>query len=239
MPRLSINIDHVGTLREARRTCEPDPVFAAGEALLGGADGITVHLRGDRRHIKDRDLLILRQVVPYGLNVEHAIRREMLETMKGVGPDSVCFVPERPEEVTTEGGLNLKAVFKEAKKAAADLKKHRIRITAFIEPDARQLRLARDIGCDSVELYTHHYAGVRDLKARGEALKKLARAAEEGHALGLEIHGGHGLNYVNASPVARLPWMAELSIGHAVIARAVFVGLRQAVREMAEMVQGP
>ncbi len=237
MPRLSVNIDHIATLREARKTYEPEPVFAAGEALLGGAEGITVHLRQDRRHIKDRDLLILRQVVPFGLNVEHAIRREMIEIMKVLVPDSVCFVPEKPEEVTTEGGLNLKAVFKEARKATADLKTHRIRITAFIEPDARQLRLARDIGCDSVELYTHHYAGVRDPKARGEAFKKLAKAAEEGHKLGLEIHGGHGLNYMNVSRVARLPWMAELSIGHAIIARAVFVGLRQAVREMAELVK--
>jgi len=236
VPKLSVNIDHIGTLREARKTYEPDPVYAAGEALLGGARGITVHLRGDRRHIKDRDLLILRQVVPFGLNVEHAIRRDMLEIMKVVGPDSVCFVPEHPEEVTTEGGLNLKAAYKEAKKAAADLKKRRIRITAFIEPDEKQLKLARDIGCDSVELYTQHYAEARDLKTREDAFRKIARGAEIGRRLGLEIHGGHGLNYVNVSRIARLPQMAELSIGHAIIARAVFVGLRQAVREMAELV---
>lgn len=237
MPRLSVNIDHIGTLREARKTYEPDPVFAAGEALLGGATGITVHLRSDRRHIKDRDLLILRQVVPYGLNVEHSIRHEMVEVMKVVGPDSVCFVPERPEEVTTEGGLNLKAAFKEAKKAAAELKKHRIRITAFIEPDARQLKLARDIGCDSVELYTEHYAEGKDRAYHEDAFKKIARAAELGGKLGLEIHGGHGLNYENVTRIARIPKMAELSIGHAIIARAVFTGLRQAVREMADLVR--
>lgn len=235
MPRLSINIDHVGTLREARKTYEPEPAFAAGEALLGGASGITVHLRQDRRHIKDRDLLLLRQVVPFGLNVEHAIRHEMIEIMKVVLPDSVCFVPERPEEVTTEGGLNLARAQAESKKAVAQLKKHGIRTTVFIEPDPKQLKLARDLGFDSVELYTQHYAEAKSEFSRNEAFRKVARAAEVGHKLGLEIHGGHGLNYENVNRIARLPQMAELSIGHAVIARAVFVGLRQAVREMAAL----
>ena len=237
MVELGVNIDHVATLRQARRTYEPDPVWAAAEAELGGADGITIHLREDRRHITDRDVLALRQAVHCKLNLEMSLFPEIVEIAIATRPDQATIVPERRQEVTTEGGIDLTGD-NAATDAVRRLKEGGTFVSAFIDPDEKQVQAAARQGFDAIELHTGDYANAcnlhpRGLNARAHAeLERLRRAAVLAAKLNLRLHAGHGLNYLNVLPVAALPGMRELNIGHAIISRAVFTGLRRAVRDM-------
>ncbi len=234
MSRLGVNIDHIATLRQARGGREPDPVWSAVLAELGGADGITVHLREDRRHIQDRDLRLLRQTVQVGLNLELAVAPEMLAIALQVQPDQVTFVPERREEVTTEGGLDLASQTARVADVVKQCRDSGIATALFLDPDPRQIEAALSLGVTAVELHTGRYANALEGPARARELAVLRSAAATLVAGGLRVHAGHGLNYHNVGPVARLPRMEELNIGHSIICRAVFVGLSQAVREMKE-----
>jgi pyridoxine 5-phosphate synthase len=230
MVELGVNIDHVATLRQARRTYEPDPVWAAVEAELGGADGITVHLREDRRHITDRDVQILRQTVQCKLNLEMSLFPEIVEIAIRAVPDQATIVPERRQEVTTEGGIDLTGDT-DATATLRRLKAVGVFVAAFIDPDPRQVLAAANQGFDAVELHTGEYANARG-DQQLEELEKLREAGRIAVEKGLRLHAGHGLNYRNVGPVAAIPAMRELNIGHAIVSRAVFVGLREAVREM-------
>lgn len=231
--RLYVNIDHVATVRQARRTDEPDPVRAAVLAELGGAHGITVHLREDRRHIQDRDVRLLMETTRTGINLELAASSEILELACDLKPLQATLVPEKREEVTTEGGLSLGTPEnREAlTEATARLRESGIRTSLFIDPDLDSLEISRAIGAEAIELHTGEYANARG-DARGKELARLARVAREGREMGLGVHAGHGLTYENVVPVAAIPHIEELNIGHSIISRAVFVGLERAVREM-------
>lgn len=235
MVELGVNIDHVATLRQARRTYEPDPVWAAAEAELGGADGITVHLREDRRHINDRDVQLLKQTVQCKLNLEMSIVPEIVEIAVRTAPHQATLVPERRQEVTTEGGLNLAAEPERIAAVVRKLKDAGVFVSAFIDPEEKQIALSKQLGFDAVELHTGEYAN-----ASGEGVQKqlerLVRASALVRQAGLRLHAGHGLNYRNVRPVAAIETMHELNIGHAIISRAVFVGLREAVREMKRVI---
>jgi len=231
MVELGVNIDHVATLRQARRTYEPDPVWAAAEAELGGADGITVHLREDRRHINDRDVQLLRQTVQCKLNLEMSLVTEIVEIAVKTVPAQATLVPERRQEVTTEGGLDLGREPERVTEVVQRLKDVGVFVSAFIDPDEAQIDMAQRQGFDAVELHTGEYANAGPDDAVVQ-LHRLAAAGQRVRERGLRLHAGHGLNYRNVTPVAQIPLMAELNIGHAIVSRAVFVGLRQAVREM-------
>jgi pyridoxine 5-phosphate synthase len=234
MVELGVNIDHVATLRQARRTYEPDPVWAAVEAELGGADGITVHLREDRRHINDRDVVLLRRTVQCKLNLEMSLAPEIVEVAAKTVPDQATLVPERREEVTTEGGLNLSDNADRVTEAVKRLKDAGVFVSAFIDPDEAQIDVAYHQGFDAVELHTGEYANAKGDES-AEQLHRLARAGEFVRERGMRLHAGHGLNYRNVVPVAQISLMAELNIGHAIVSRSVFVGLRRAVREMKDL----
>lgn len=231
MVELGVNIDHVATLRQARRTYEPDPVWAAAEAELGGADGITVHLREDRRHINDRDVRLLRETVQCKLNLEMSLVAEIVDIAVNTKPAQATLVPERREEVTTEGGLDLSREPDRVAAVVARLKSAGVFVSAFIDPELKQIDLAQKLGFDAIELHTGEYANAN----ADHALEQLARLEHAGAAIrdrGLRLHAGHGLNFRNVGPVAAIEAMAELNIGHAIVSRAVFTGLREAVREM-------
>lgn len=230
--RLGINIDHVATLRQARGTRYPDPVEAAFIAEAAGADGITVHLREDRRHIQDRDVRILRDTVQTGLNLEMAVTEEMLLFAEDIRPDDCCLVPERREELTTEGGLDVAGRIREVSDAVARLSKAGIRVAPFIDPDSHQVNAVANVGAPALELHTGAYAGATDPADAEAELERLRNAAEEAHDLGLKVHAGHGLHYHNVANVAALDPVAELNIGHAIVARAVMDGLAEAVARM-------
>jgi len=236
--RLYINIDHVATVRQARRTDEPDPVRAAVLAELGGADGITVHLREDRRHIQDRDVELLMQTSRTGVNLELAATSDVVELAVRWRPMQATLVPERREEVTTEGGLALGEGSARDGIAEAVERLHGagIRTSLFIDPDERSLRVSLELGVEAVELHTGEYANARGVE-RDAQLTRLRRAAALGRSLGLAVHAGHGLTYENVAPVAAVAEIEELNIGHSVVSRAVFTGLERAVREMAETVR--
>jgi pyridoxine 5-phosphate synthase len=236
MALLGVNIDHVATIRQARRTVEPDPVWAAALAELGGADGITVHLREDRRHIQDRDLEVLRHTVQVKLNLEAAIAPAMVDIACRVRPDQVTLVPERREEVTTEGGLDVLAHRVATAAAVARLHESGIAVSLFIDPDLQQIETAADIGVAAVELHTGEYANAASESARHDELVRLARAAKLVREAKLVLNAGHGLTYRNVVPVAHLEGMHELNIGHSIVSRAVLVGFTQAVREMKALV---
>jgi pyridoxine 5-phosphate synthase len=223
MIELGVNIDHVATLRQARRTYEPDPVAAAAQAELGGADGITIHLREDRRHIADRDVQILRQTVQCKLNLEMSLAPDIVEIALRTKPDQATIVPERREEVTTEGGIDLLRDPDNMAAIVARLKAVGVFVSAFIDPDDRQINAAAKQGFDAIELHTGEYANARG-SAVQEQLERLAHAADTINRLGLRLHAGHGLNYRNVGPIAAIPKMRELNIGHAIVSRAVFVG---------------
>lgn len=236
MVELGVNIDHVATLRQARRTYEPDPVWAAVEAELGGADAITVHLREDRRHVSDRDVAALRQTVQCKLNLEMSIVPEIVEIALRTKPDQATLVPERREEVTTEGGLDLTRETSRIEVIVRDLKHRGIFTSAFLDPEEEQIATARRLGFDAVELHTGAYANADDR----HAAQQVARLAQAGHWVreaGMRLHAGHGLNYRNIRPVARLKDVTELNIGHAIVSRAMFVGMREAVREMKRAIE--
>jgi pyridoxine 5-phosphate synthase len=232
--RLGVNVDHVATLRQARRAAEPDPVHAAVLAELGGAAGITVHLRSDRRHIQDRDVEILRQVVKTRLNLEMAATQEMVRIALTVKPDQVTLVPERREELTTEGGLDVVLNSVQLKPVVKTLEDGGIHVSLFVDPDLEQVKASHKIGGRAIEVNTASWAEARGARARETALKKVQDAARLGRKLELDVHGGHGLNYENVAPIAALSEMSELNIGHSIVARALLVGMQRAVVEMLE-----
>jgi pyridoxine 5-phosphate synthase len=236
--RLYINIDHVATVRQARRTDEPDPVRAAVLAELGGADGITVHLREDRRHVQDRDVRLLLETARTGVNLELAAASEVLALAEAWRPMQATLVPEKREEVTTEGGLALGTpeARRQVGEAADRLRAAGIRTSLFIDPGEAALRTSAALGVEAVELHTGEYANTRGAE-REEQLVRLRRASALGRSLGLAVHAGHGLTYENVAPVAATPEIEELNIGHSVVSRAVLVGLERATREMAEIVR--
>jgi pyridoxine 5-phosphate synthase len=233
---LGLNIDHVATLRQARRGQFPDPVAAALTAEGCGADSITLHLREDRRHIQDRDVYALKGLLKTHMNLEMAVTEEMLKIAAEVAPQDVCLVPERRAEVTTEGGLDVAGDATRLREAIAELKKSRIRVSLFIDPDARQIESAAAVGAPVIELHTGAYAESAGA-AQAAQLKRLEDSMRLATSLGLTVHAGHGLNYENVQPVARLRDIVELNIGHAIIARALSVGLAVAVREMKTLMQ--
>jgi pyridoxine 5-phosphate synthase len=240
---LGVNIDHVATVRQARRTYEPDPVWAAVEAHLGGADGITVHLREDRRHIQDKDVARLRELTHIKLNLEMAATDEMVAIARKIRPEMAMLVPEGRREVTTEGGLDILSKENKIKKAVSRLADAGIVVSVFIDADLEQVEAAKRIGASVCEIHTGPYAHAfhakgRDAESRAviSQLKKLKSAGERIRALGMRFNAGHALNYFNVQPVARLPGVRELHIGHAIVSRAVFVGMREAVREMKRLI---
>lgn len=232
MPRLGVNIDHVATLRQARGGREPDPVWAAALAELGGADGITVHLREDRRHIQDRDLLVLRETVRTRLNLEMSVEPEVVAIAIKVRPDQVTLVPERRAEVTTEGGLDVVGQFDRVSEAVARCVDAGLEVSLFIDPDPAQVDASLRAGARAVELHTGRYADAASPSDQARELGALTLAGAEAVARGLALHAGHGLNYQNVGPVSLIDAMAELNIGHSIVSRAVLVGMEQAVRDM-------
>ena len=236
MTKLSVNVDHVATIRQARRTVEPDPVWAAALCELAGADGITVHLREDRRHIQDRDVEILRRTVRSKLNLEMSVNEQIVAVAERIAPDQATIVPEHREEVTTEGGLDVTGNRERIRDVVARLKAKGIVVSLFVDPDPTQLDAAKDSGADTVELHTGRYAAVKSGQAREAELAALTRAGEQARDSGLGLNAGHGLTVWNVAPVAAIEGMEELNIGHSIVARAVFVGLTEAVREMKEII---
>ncbi|MDX1948793.1 MAG: pyridoxine 5'-phosphate synthase [Pirellulaceae bacterium] len=236
MPELGVNIDHVATIRQARKTYEPDPVAAAVLCELAGADAITIHLREDRRHIQDRDVRVLRETVSIKLNLELSVAEEIVGIACQTRPEQATIVPERREEVTTEGGLDVLAHRAATARAVERLKAAGIAVSLFLDPDPEQIALAKELGADAVELHTGQYALARGT-AQEQELVALTTAGKLISDLGLTLHAGHGLNYHNVVPVARIPRMHELNIGHSIVARAVLVGLERAVREMKALVE--
>ncbi|MEZ6108999.1 MAG: pyridoxine 5'-phosphate synthase [Pirellulaceae bacterium] len=235
MPELGVNIDHIATLRQARRTYEPDPVRAAVLCELGGADGITVHLREDRRHIQDRDLRLLRDTVAVKLNLEMACTEEMLRIARAIRPDQVTLVPEKREEVTTEGGLDVLGQADSIRRIVDGLGESGIEMSLFIDPALEQVEGSARLGVRAIELHTGTYADSRGSAQRAQ-LEKLIAAGRAAVESGLRLHAGHGLNYHNVSPVARLEAMHELNIGHAIVSRALYTGLTDAVSEMKRLI---
>lgn len=235
MVRLGVNIDHVATLRQARRGHEPDPIWAAVLAQLGGADGITLHLREDRRHIQDEDLLRMRPTVPCRLNLELAAVDEMVSIACLAKPDFATLVPERRQEITTEGGLDVVGQEAAVAKATQRLQAAGIGVSLFIAPDARQIEVSAALKVEAVEFHTGQYAEAKSEKDRDRQLSLLIEAARHAAEKKLRVHMGHGLNYLNVLPVAAIPQVEELNIGHSIVARSVFVGLERAVREMKEL----
>ena len=237
--RLYVNIDHVATVRQARRTDEPDPVRAAVLAELGGAHGITIHLREDRRHIQDRDVRLLMATARTGVNLELAAASDVLNVACELRPLQATLVPENRQEVTTEGGLNLsnEEALASLAQAVERLKDHGIRTSLFIDPETRALERSKELGADAVELHTGEYANAVGNR-RGDELRRLVDAARKGREMGLSVHAGHGLTYENVTPVAAILEIEELNIGHSIVSRAVFVGLERAVGEMRDLLQG-
>jgi pyridoxine 5-phosphate synthase len=244
MIELGVNVDHVATVRQARRTYEPDPVWAAVEAHLGGADGITVHLREDRRHIQDEDVRRLRELTHIKLNLEMAATEEMIAAAQRVRPEMAMLVPEGRHEITTEGGLDVAGQEGHLREAVARLSAAGIVVSVFIDAEPAQVEAAKRVGAAVCEVHTGPYAHAFHARGRDAEspavlaeLDKIRRAGERIRALGMRFNAGHALNYFNVEPVARLPGLRELHIGHAIVSRAVFVGMREAVREMKQLMR--
>ena len=230
--KLAVNVDHFATLRQARKGQEPDPVLVALLAEQAGAEGIVVHLRGDRRHIQERDLRLLREVVKTKLNLEMAATGEMKKIALRVKPDVVSLVPERSEELTTEGGLNVMAGRRHLALFIQELLKAKIKVSIFVDPDLEQIKACHGLGVPLIEINTGKYADLHPGAAQKKALQKVKEAAVFGHKLGLEIHAGHGLDYRNVRAIVAIPEISELSIGFSIVARAAVVGVVEAVKEM-------
>lgn len=237
MTKLAINIDHVATIRQARGITEPDPVAAAAICEMAGASGIVVHLREDRRHMQDRDVLLLRRTIKTKLNLEMGANKEIIAIALDLKPDLITLVPEKREELTTEGGLDVLAQTKKIAKVIEKMAKESIPVSIFADPDPKQLAAANDIGATFVELHTGRYCDAKNEADRHREFLLLSAAAEEAARMGLRVCAGHGLNYQNTAPIAALDTIEELSIGHAIIARAVFVGMDQAVRDMLAIIR--
>jgi pyridoxine 5-phosphate synthase len=233
MIRLGVNIDHVATVRQARGIDVPDPVEAALLAEKGGADGITVHLREDRRHIQQRDVELLRAKIKTKLNLEMAATPEMVRLAGQLKPDDACFVPERRQELTTEGGLDVSSQTSKIRGAVEILQARGIKVSLFVDPDENQIHASRETGARAVEIHTGAYANATG--DRSKEIRAVAAAVTLARRLGLEVHAGHGLNYDNVIPVAQIPEIVELNIGHSIVARAIMVGMERAVAEMKEL----
>ena len=232
MPKLGVNIDHVATVRQARRGVDPDPVHAAVLAELGGADGITIHLREDRRHIQDRDVRLLREMVKVPLNLEMAASDEIIEIAMQVRPEMATLVPEKREELTTEGGLDVKSNRARVSDAVRKLKDTGIFISLFVDPDLDQVKESKKVGADAIEIHTGRYADARTYEESQREFEKIFESCRLAHKLGLTVNAGHGLNYHNVRQIAKIKEIYELNIGHSIISRAVLVGIERAVREM-------
>jgi len=229
---LGVNIDHIATLRQARGTRYPDPVQAAIEAEQAGADAITLHLREDRRHIQDRDVEMLRDILQTRMNLEMAVTEEMLTIASRIQPADCCLVPERREELTTEGGLDVTGQRERMREACSRLAEAQVRASLFIDADPLQIEAAADVGAPVIEINTGHFADAHTPEQRGIELARIVTAVEYGLSLGLHVNAGHGLHYHNVQAIAAIPGISELNIGHAIIARAMFSGLQPAVREI-------
>lgn len=237
MTHLAINVDHIATIRQARGITEPDPVTAAAICELAGAQGIVVHLREDRRHIQDRDVFLLRQTVKTKLNLEMGAAREIIEIALDLKPDMITLVPEKRQELTTEGGLNVTGQKKKLAKVIEQMTKANIPVSLFIDPESKQIKASHEIGATFVEIHTGRYCDAQNEKEREREFELIAAAADQAFEMGLRVNAGHGLDYRTTYRVAALPTIEELSIGHAIIARAVIVGLEKAVREMNDIVR--
>ncbi|MDI6845416.1 MAG: pyridoxine 5'-phosphate synthase [Candidatus Saccharicenans sp.] len=235
--RLAVNVDHIATIRQARKASEPEPVLAALLAEQAGAHGIVCHLRGDRRHIQERDLKLLRETIKTKLNLEMAATEEMFNIARKVRPDVVSLVPETPDEVTTQGGLKVLGQEKQLANFIQKLKKAGIRVSIFVDPDEHQIAACRQVGVDLIEINTGRYAEAIKEKEREKHLEEIRQAAAFAHKLGLEVHAGHGLDYHNVQPIVEIREISELSIGFAIVARAAIVGISQAVREMLALLE--
>jgi pyridoxine 5-phosphate synthase len=233
---LGVNIDHVATLRQARGTRYPDPVNAAQIAELAGADSITIHLREDRRHIQERDVRILKETLLTPMNLEMAVTDEMLSFAEAIKPEFCCLVPEKREELTTEGGLDVKGQLSRIKESCQRLSEAGTRVSLFIDADEDQIQAAADIGAPYIEIHTGHYADADDEKSAVTELKKIINSVEFAHNIGLKVNAGHGLSYNNVSQIAAIPQILELNIGHSIISRAVLTGLHEAVKEMKRLI---
>jgi pyridoxine 5-phosphate synthase len=237
MANLGVNIDHVATVRQARGGAEPDPVTAAALAELGGADGITIHLREDRRHIQDRDLRLLRQTVKVKLNLEMAATDEMVRIALEVKPEMCTLVPEKRQELTTEGGLDVRFNLEVVSGAVDRLQDGGISVSLFVDPDTDQIKAASKAGADCIEIHTGAFAEAREWKVQEQELIKIENAVKLAKKLGMGVNAGHGLNYTNIKKVAAIGGIEEYNIGHAIISRALFVGLERAVREMVDLIK--
>ena len=238
MAKLGVNVDHVATIRQARGIDEPDPVYAAMIAEEAGASCITIHLREDRRHIQDRDLRILKQVVKTKLNLEMGLFEDVIEIALEVKPHNITIVPERRQELTTEGGLDVIKYFDDVKKYVKEFQKNGITVSLFIDPEEDQIKASKETGAQFVELHTGRYADAKTEDEEKEELNRIVKASEIVLNVGLGLNAGHGLNYRNVTPVARINGMNELNIGHSIVARSVFVGFKEAVKEMVYLVRG-
>ena len=236
MPRLGVNIDHVATLRQARREFDPDPIAAARCCEKAGADSIVAHLREDRRHIQEKDIRALRKTVATRLNLEMSLDEKIVAFACSIRPDAATIVPEKRSEITTEGGLDVIQHFRRVKKAAALLRKAGIAVSLFIDPVAAQIIRTKEAGVEMAEVHTGAYTGAKTRQQILHELNKIRKMTEFAQGLGMTVNAGHGLNYNNVQAIARIPGIAELNIGHAIISRAVFVGLEAAVRAMAALV---
>ncbi len=234
---LGVNIDHVATVRQARLDIEPDPIEAAVICELAGAHGITIHLRGDRRHIQDRDLRLLRKIAKTKLNLEMAATEEMINIALDIKPDQISLVPEKREELTTEGGLDVASQVDHLTDAVARLGEAGIPVSMFIEADPHQIAASKEVGATAIELHTGTYANCRTEAEQAAELERLIEGGRQAVALGLRVHAGHGLTYRNIIPIKQIPKLYEVNIGHNIIARAVLVGLDRAVREMLELLK--
>ena len=236
MPKLSVNIDHIATIREARKGTEPDPIAAAVLAELAGAEGIIAHLREDRRHVQDRDMRLLREIVQTKLNMEMAATDEMQRIALDIKPDFSTLVPEKREELTTEGGLEVAARIDFMKAYVGRLRQGGIMVSLFVDPDENQIAASKKAGAEWVEIHTGAYANAKTEQDRNREFVKISESAQLAASLGLRVGAGHGLNYTNVRRIAQIPEVAELNIGHSIISRAALVGLDRAVREMKELV---
>jgi pyridoxine 5-phosphate synthase len=234
---LGVNIDHVATLRQARGTRYPDPIQAAIEAEQAGADAITLHLREDRRHIQDRDVEMLKDILQTRMNLEMAVTEEMLTIASRIRPADCCLVPERREELTTEGGLDVAGQAVRLRDACTQLAEAQVRVSLFIDADPRQIDAAAEAGAPVIEIHTGHFADAETPQQRAAELARVERAVEHGRGLGLQVNAGHGLHYHNVQTIAAIPGLRELNIGHAIIARAIFSGLQAAVSEMKRLMR--
>lgn len=234
---LGVNIDHVATLRQARGTRYPDPIQAAIEAEQAGADAITLHLREDRRHIQDRDVIMLRDILQTRMNLEMAVTDEMLAIAEDVKPEDCCLVPERREELTTEGGLDVKGQTSRMQEACSRLAEADVRVSLFIDPDPEQVQASADVGAPVIEIHTGRFADAETVEEKESEFKRICLAVEAGVNAGLHVNAGHGLHYHNVESIAALTDIRELNIGHAIIARAMFTGLQESVREMKQLMR--